>query len=169
MLRRIATMALVLGSAAALLIGGATYAPFTDDAAGTGRVGAGNVNVSINGTDSAAFAFESDECSNMAPGIDCAVPFDVSSGSSSLSATWVTTITEDGDEALDGLPDGCFTEEVNVPVGDAEEGYPDADHDPGDAHDGTLTVRVADDNRCQSAATGITVRVVASQSPSPHN
>ncbi|HVF74449.1 MAG TPA: SipW-dependent-type signal peptide-containing protein [Acidimicrobiales bacterium] len=169
MLRRIATMALVLGSAAALLVGGATYAPFTDDAEGAGPVGAGNVNVSINGTDSATFAFDSDECSNMAPGIDCVVPFDASAGSSSLSATWTTTITEDGDEALDGLPDGCFTEEVSVPVGDAEQGDADADHDPGDSHDGTLTVRIADDNRCQSAATGILVKVVATQSPSPHN
>lgn len=169
MLRRIATAALVMGSAAALLIGGATYAPFTDDAAGSGNVGAGSVNVSINGTDAATLAFDTDECSNMAPGIDCVVPFDVSTGTSSLSATWNTTVAEDGDEAIDGLPNGCFTEEVSVPAGDAENGDADADHDPGDAHDGTLTVRVADDNRCQSAATGITVSVVATQSPSPHN
>lgn len=169
MLRRISTAALVLGSAAALLIGGATYAPFTDDAAGSGRVGAGSVNVSINGTDSATLAFNTDECSNMAPGIDCVVQLDVSTGTSSLSATWATTIAEDGDEAIDGLPDGCFTETANVPTGDAEDGDADADHDPGDTHNGTLTVRVADDNRCQSAATDITVSVVATQSPSPHN
>lgn len=169
MLRRIATAALVLGSAAALLVGGATYAPFSDDAAGTGRVGAGSVNVSVNGTDSATFAFDSEECTNMAPGVDCTVPLTVSTGTSSLSATWQATVTEDGDEPLEGLPDGCFTESVDIPAGDAEPGDPDADHDPGDSHEGTLVVRVADDNRCQSAATDILVRVVATQSPSPHN
>lgn len=166
MLRRIASAALVLGSAAALLVGGATYAPFTDDATGSGRVGAGNVNVSINGTDDATFAFDSDErCSNMAPGHDCVVPLTISTGSSSLSATWAYQLIEDDDEALDGLPDGCFTEEVSIPAGDGADG----DHDPGDSHDGTLTVRVADDNRCQSAATGIVLRVVATQSPTPHD
>lgn len=169
MLRRIATAALVLGSAAALLIGGATYAPFTDDATGSGRVGAGSVNVSINGTDSATLAFNTDQCSNMAPGHDCVVPLNVSTGTSSLSATWATTVVEDGDEALDGLPDGCFTQVVDVPAGDTENGDDHADHDPGDTHNGDVIVRVADDNRCQSAATDITITVVATQSPSPHN
>ena len=163
MLRRIATAALVIGSAAALLIGSSTYAPFTDDATANGNVGAGSVNVSINGTDSAELAFDTAECDNMAPGIDCVVEFDVSTGTSSLSATWATTVTEDND------PLDCFEEVVNVPAGDAEDGDADADHDPGDAHDGTLTVRVADNNQCQSAATGISVQVVATQSPSPHN
>lgn len=169
MLRRTATAALVLGSATALLVGGATYAPFTDDASGSGRVGAGNVNVTVNGTDQATFAFDSEECTTMAPGIDCVVPLSVGTGTSSLSAVWATTVAEDGDEALDGLPDGCFTEVVDVPAGDAEDGDADADHDPGDVHDGNLVVRVADDNRCQSASTGILLSVVATQSPSPHD
>lgn len=169
MLRHIATGALVLGSAVALLIGSATYAPFTDDATGSGHVAAGSVLVSINGTDTATLNFSSDECSNMAPGIDCAVPVDASTGDSTLSAVWETTLTETGDEALPGLPDGCFTESLDIPAGDAEEGDADADHDPGDSHSGTLTVRVADDNACQSAETDITVSIVATQSPSPHN
>lgn len=169
MLRHIATGALVLGSAVALLVGSATYAPFTDDATGSGHVAAGSVNVSVNGTDTATFDFTTDECGNMAPGIDCIVPVDVSTGTSSLSAVWDTTITETGDEPLPGLPDGCFTETLDVPAGETEEGDPDVDHDPGFSHPGTLTVHVTDDNACQSAATDLTVRVVATQSPSPHN
>jgi hypothetical protein len=150
-------------------VGSATYAPFTDDATGSGRVSAGSVNVSINGTDTHAFQFDTADCSNMAPGIDCVVPLEVSTGTSTLSAVWDTTVTEIGDEPLPDLPDGCFTESVDVPAGDAEDGDPDADHDPGDSHAGTLTVRVTDDNACQSASTEITLRVVATQSPSPHN
>lgn len=169
MLRHLATGALVLGSAVALLVGSATYAPFTDDASGSGHVAAGSVIVSVNGSDTAAFDFGSAECSNMAPGIDCAVDVIVSTEESSLSAVWDTTVTETGDEPLPGLPDGCFTETLDIPDGDVEEGDPDADHDPGDSHTGTLTVRVTDDNACQSAATDVTVRVVATQSPSPHN
>lgn len=170
MLRHLATGALVLGSAAALLVGSATYAPFTDEAVGSGRVTAGSVNVRINDTDTEAFAFDTAECGNMAPGIECTVPFTVSSGTSTLSAVWDTTITENGDEPLPGLPDGCFTEELEVPAGDVEEGDPDADHDPGEeAHVATLTVRVTDDNACQSASTELIVRIVATQSPSPHN
>lgn len=169
LLRHLATGALVLGAAAALLVGGATYAPFTDDAIGSGRVNAGSVNVRINDTDAHTFSFDTAECSNMAPGIDCVVPLDVSTGTSTLSAVWETTITEDGDEPLPDLPDGCFTEAADVPAGDAEDGDADADHDPGDSHPGTLTVRVTDDNACQSASTEITVRVVATQSPTPHD
>lgn len=169
MLRRIATAALVLGSAAALLIGSSTYAPFSDDATASGGVGAGSVNVTVNGSESGTLDFSTDQCDNMAPGIDCETALVVDTGTSSLSATWAVTVTETGDEALEGLPDGCFTEEHDIPAGDAEAGDADADHDPGDTHNGTLTVRVADDNRCQSAATSITVDVVATQSPSPHN
>ncbi len=167
MLRNIATAAPVLGSAAALVVGGATYAPFTDEATGNGRVAAGNVNVRINDTDSAELDFSSDACQNMAPGADCIVTFDVSSGTSTMSAVWATTITENGDEALPGLPDGCFTETHDVPAGDAEEGDADADHDPGDTHTATLTVHLADDDACQSAATDVAVVVTATQSPSP--
>lgn len=170
MLRHLATGALVLGSAAALLVGSATYAPFTDEAVGSGRVTAGSVNVQINGTDTESFTFDTAECGNMAPGIKCEVPLAVGVGTSTLSAVWETTITENGDEALPGLPDGCFTESLDVPAGDAEEGDPDADHDPGEeAHAATLTVEVTDDNACQSASTEIVVRTVATQSPSPHN
>jgi hypothetical protein len=169
LLRHIATGALVLGSAIALLVGSATYAPFNDSATGAGHVAAGSVLVTVNGSDTATFDFSSAECSNMAPGIDCAVEVVVSAADSSLSAVWDTTITETGDEPLPDLPDGCFTETLDIPTGDAEEGDPDADHDPGDSHTGTLTVRVTDDNACQSAATDLTVSVVATQSPSPHN
>lgn len=169
MLRQSATGALVLGSAVALLVGSATYAPFNDQAAGSGHVAAGSVLVTVNGSDAATFDFSSAECSNMAPGIDCAVEVVVSAADSSLSAVWDTTVTETGDEPLPGLPDGCFTETLDIPTGDGEEGDADADHDPGDSHAGTLTVRVTDDNACQSAATDLTVSVVATQSPSPHD
>lgn len=169
MLRRIATAALVVGSAAALLVGSSTYAPFTGEAGGTGGVGAGSVAVSINGTDAYTFAFSTDQCSNMAPGHDCVETFDVSTGSSTLSATWDVDVS-DSDAALDGLPDGCFTEIVSgVTAGEAEDGDADADHDPGDSETATLTVQVADDNRCQSATSDITVVVAATQSASPHN
>ena len=170
MLRHLATGALVVGSAAALLVGSATYAPFTDEAVGSGRVTAGSVNVRIDDTDTTALAFDTQQCGNMAPGIDCVVSFDVSTGTSTLSAVWETTVTEDGDEALPGLPDGCFTETHDVPPGVQEDGDADVDHDPSDEQrPATLTVKVADDNACQSASTGITLRIVATQSPSPHD
>lgn len=164
MLRRISTGALVLGSAAALLIGGATYAPFTDSAGGSGGVGAGSVSVEINGMETASFAFDTAECSNMAPGHPCEVPLDVSTATSTLSATWATTITDTDDPELD-----CFTATANVPAGDAEEGDDDADHDPGDVHQGTLVVTVADNNDCQGAQSDITVSIIATQSPSPQD
>lgn len=164
MLRRIATGALVLGSAAALLIGGATYAPFTDDANGSGGVGAGIVAVDINGTDTAAFDFSTDECSNMAPGHPCEVPLVVSTGASTLSATWATTITDTDDPEID-----CFTATASVPTGNDESGDADDDIDPGYVHNGTLTVTVADDNACQGAESTISVAVVSTQSPTPHN
>ncbi|MDQ3757057.1 MAG: hypothetical protein M3394_04335 [Actinomycetota bacterium] len=169
MLRRIATAALVIGSAAALLVGSSTYAPFTGSAGGTGGVGAGAVAVSINGTDAATFAFSTDQCTNMAPGHDCVETFTVDTGASTLSATWDVDVSDD-DAALDGLPDGCFTETLTgVTSGQAEDGDADVDHDPGDSETATLTVRVADDNRCQLATTDITVTVTATQSASPHN
>ena len=169
MLRHIATGALVLGSAIALLVGSATYAPFNDQATGTGHVAAGSVLVTVNNEEAATFNFSSAECSNMAPGIPCAVEVVVSTSDSSLSAVWDTTVTETGDEPLPGLPDGCFTETLEIPAGDIEDGDAHADHDPGDVETGTLTVRVTDDNACQSAATDLTVSVVATQSPSPHD
>lgn len=170
MLRHIATAALVVGSAAALLVGSSTYAPFTGDAMGTGDVGAGTVQVQINGTDTATFALNTAECDNMAPGIDCTENFTVGTGGSSLSATWAYSVTDD-DEALPDLPDGCFTETVTgIPTGDAEDDDADADHDGDEhTHDATLVVRVADDNRCQGAASNVTVTVTATQSASPHN
>lgn len=167
MLRRIATVALIIGSAAALLIGSSTYAPFTDDASGAGGVGAGSVNVTLNGgngTDVATFDFSTDECSNMAPGIDCVIDLIVDSGTSTLSSTWATTVTDTDDPELD-----CFSEVTSVPTGLDEDGDADDDIDPGFTHNGTLTVRVADNNDCQSATSTITVHVVATQSPSPHN
>lgn len=169
LLRHLATGALVVGAAAALLVGSATYAPFTDEASGSGRVTAGSVQVRMNGTDTAAFQFDTEECSNMAPGTDCVVQLALDTGTSTLSAVWDTELTETGDEPLPDLPDGCFTETLEIPAGDAEEGDPDADHDPGDTHTADLTVHVTDDNACQSASTEITVRVVATQSASPHN
>jgi hypothetical protein len=164
LLRRIATVALVIGSAAALLIGNSTYAPCTDDASASGHVGAGSVNVSINGTDTGTFNFSSAECSNMAPGVDCIVELTVDSGTSTLSTTWATTVTDTDDASLD-----CFTETTSVPSGEAESGDPDADIDPGYTHSGQLVVSVADNNDCQAAETDITVHVVATQSPSPHD
>jgi predicted ribosomally synthesized peptide with SipW-like signal peptide len=169
LLRRIATAALVVGSAAALLVGSSTYAPFTDEAQGSGGVQAGSVLVSINGTDAATFAFNTAQCSNMAPGHDCTESFTVDTGASTLSATWDVDVSDD-DTALDGLPDGCFTETVSgLTAGNDESGDADDDHDPGDSQAGTLTVQVADDNRCQGAATDITVVVTATQSATPHN
>jgi predicted ribosomally synthesized peptide with SipW-like signal peptide len=168
-LRHISTAALVLGSAAALVVGGATYAPFTDEATGRGSVAAGNVNVRVNDSDSAELDFSSDSCQNMSPGTDCVVTFTVGSGTSTMSALWETTIVEEGDEALPDLPDGCFTETHDVPAGDTEEGDEHADHDPGDSHEATLTVHLVDDDACQSAATDIVLTVTATQSPSPSN
>jgi predicted ribosomally synthesized peptide with SipW-like signal peptide len=164
LLRRIATAALVIGSAAALLIGSSTYAPFTDDANGSGNVAAGSVRVSINGTDAAVFSFDTAECNNMAPGIDCVVPLSVSTGTSTLSATWATTVTDTDDADLD-----CFSEVTSVPSGTDEADDADDDIDPGYTDDGNLVVRVADNNDCQSATSTITVSIVATQSPSPHN
>ena len=162
MLRRIATVALILGSAAALLIGSSTYAPFMDEATGSGDVEAGSVNVRINDQD--VYSFDTSECRNMAPGHPCVLPLNVSAGTSTLSATWETTVTDTDDPELD-----CFAQEYDVPAGDEEEGDPDADHDPDDVHEGTLTVTVLDKNECQSATSTVTVSVVATQSPSPHN
>jgi hypothetical protein len=164
LLRRIATGALVLGSAAALLIGGATYAPFSDDAQGSGGVGAGIVAVDINGTDEAAFDFSTAQCSNMAPGHPCQVPLVVSAGASTLSATWATTITDTDDPDID-----CFTASASVPNGEDEAGDANDDIDPGFVHNGTLTVTVADNNACQGAVSTITVAVVSTQSPTPHD
>lgn len=164
MLRRIATVALIIGSAAALLIGSSTYAPFTDDGSASGGVGAGSVNVTVNGgngSDVAQFDFSTQQCSNMAPGHPCEVDLIVDSGTSTLSATWETTVTDTDDPELD-----CFTVTTNVPTSD---GTDDEDVDPGYKHEGKLTVNVADDNNCQSAQSTITVRVVATQSATPHN
>jgi predicted ribosomally synthesized peptide with SipW-like signal peptide len=169
LLRHLATGALVVGAAAALLVGSATYAPFTDEATGSGRVTAGSVQVRMNGTDTATFDFDTEACGNMEPGTDCVVEVVVDSGTSTLSAVWDTQVTENGDEAMPGLPDGCFTESFAVPVGDHEDDDADDDHDPNDTHTSNLTVHVTDDNACQSAATDITVRIVATQSPSPQN
>ena len=166
MLRRIATVALIIGSAAALLIGNSTYAPFYDEVSGGGGVGAGSVNVQVNDSDEPSFAFDTtQECQNMAPGHDCVVPIKVSVGTSSLSATWTTTATDTDDPDID-----CFTVTTNVPAGEAEEGDPDADHDPDSApYEDDLIVSVKDDNTCQSATSTITVTVRAEQSPTPYN
>ena len=165
MLRRIATVALILGSAAALLVGNSTYAPFFDEAGGSGNVGAGSVQVRVNGSDTPTFAFDTtQECGNMAPGHDCVVPLSVDSGDSTLSATWTTTVTDTDDPDID-----CFTVTTSVPEGTAEDGDDDVDHDPGASHDGELRVSVADNNDCQSATSTITVLVRAEQSPTPYN
>ena len=171
MLRRIATVALVVGSAAALLIGSSTYAPFNDQATATGNVGSGFVEVTINGEDAHQLAFSTDECSNMAPEHDCVVPLTVSGGDSTLSTTWQVTVADTDDAALD-----CFTETVEgIPSGDAEDDDADVDHDPAGEgeppheHNGTLTVAVTDSNDCQNATSTVTLTVIATQSDSPYN
>jgi hypothetical protein len=165
LLRRIATVALIIGSAAALLIGNSTYAPFFDEAHGSGGVEAGRVQVQVNDSDTPTFAFDTtQECSNMAPGHDCVVPLDVSAGLSTLSATWTTTVSDTDDPEID-----CFTVTTSVPSGTAEDDDSDVDHDPGAEFDGELRVSVKDDNACQGATSTITVTVRADQSPTPYN
>lgn len=174
MLRRIATVALIIGSAAALLIGNSTYAPFTDDASGSGGVEAGSVLVTINGSNTPDLQFGTkDECTNMAPGHACEVDLNVLNGGT-LSATWAPSVTVTNDDGTEPEIE-CFTVTTAIPSGISEDGDDDADIDPGEGHTGTLKVTVSDDgddsndNACQRATATITLSVVATQSASPYN
>lgn len=161
--RSVLVSSLMIVLAVAAAIAGATFAPFSDTATGSGSIGAGVVDITINGSDQAVLAFSTDECTNMAPGHNCVQGFTIGAGDSTLSATWAgSTVITGGN--------GCFiVESTTVPAGTAEEGDATDDHDPGATGAGSVTISVVDNNDCQGAAADVVVTLTATQSATPYN
>ncbi len=173
MRRSILTSFVVIGAVLALVMGASTFAVFTDQTTGTADISAaGTVDIVMQSDASDEVALntlnESNDCNpgptgGLAGGEYCDVVFTLENPTGNLSADWSFDVSDD-ESGTD-----CYSEEIldkaTLEAGDA----PDGDHNPGDSHDVTLRVTLADDNDCQGATTTVTVTVDAQQSSTPHD
>lgn len=166
-MKRSIIMSMLVIGALATLIGAGTWATFTDQGIATGDVTAGTVDVVLNGDpdDDVALNFDPGEdpvCpANMAYSEFCTAGLTVLNDGS-LSVTYVVTV-------VDSAPT-CFSSVLDI-EGALEAGdSPDADHDAGDSHPGTVTTTLdSDAEACQGVTNTVTITVDASQSATPHD
>lgn len=181
MKRSLLFVVMAIGFVAAY-VGGATFAPFSDESTATGNITAGTLVFSGTGTQTVTFDSET-FCDNIAPGEGCSGNFTVTNGGS------LTGMIEADELEGDAYVSAVITEVTDLTSGDgtclatdwlAEALMTDALGDsveftPGDVHTITVTVSLKDTplsdaiNRCQDASAEVTVTVTVTQAPNPHD
>lgn len=148
---------LILVVAGLSLVSGTTFAPFSNDAQGGGRVTAGTVDVVVNDDpdDQATFTFTGPACNNLAPGESC---------TTSLTVRNIGTLVATYNVRVVDSSNSCYTSTLS-----SEATLESGPRPPGNVVTGTLTTALDNDqSRCQATTNTATVVVGARQARTPH-
>jgi predicted ribosomally synthesized peptide with SipW-like signal peptide len=181
----------------AFIVGGATFAPFSDSGDATGDVSAGTLTISINGDstpDPASLVFDSESfCGNMAPGDICETVITIANtgsltGQIVLVDAWIESLDNEGpgcsfEPEVGGSPPFHWEADVNTPyedvdnpaLGDAFRLLPSGS---GDSTEVTVEISLndlgsepypdEDLNDCQGSTANVVVHVEVEQDDEPH-
>jgi hypothetical protein len=150
------TLALVAVTTGSALVS-ASWAGFTDDAGGGGRVAAGTVDVVLNddSDDTAVLTYTGPECGNLAQGESCTSSLTVHNAGTLVVRYNIRVVDTNND---------CYTSRLS-----SEAALEFNDRPPGDRVTGELTSTLDGDlDRCQDSTNSSVVIVTARQAKNPH-